>query len=233
MRESVIEKMLNINTSKAETRLDKIDYYSRYEPTPYEALETLFKQYTASKDDHFVDFGSGKGRFSFFVNYFFNSACTSVELVEEFHNKALMNFENYKKRNPGAIDKLFYINEYAEKYEVSKFENKFYFFNPFSVNIFIAVVNQIIKSVENFDREVELILYYPSSDYINFLERRTAFTHLVDIPCKYFYKDTRDRFSIYSFGKNLDCLDDDYSLNINIKSVLYQETILYKKTKEK
>ena len=146
MKESVIEKMLHINTSKAETRLDNIKYYSRYEPTPYEALEVLFKHYIVSDKDHFVDFGSGKGRFSFFVNFFLNCGCTSVEIIEEFHKKALLNFESYRKRNPKAIDKLFYVNEYAEKYEVSKFENKFYFFNPFSVNIFIAVVNQIIKS---------------------------------------------------------------------------------------
>lgn len=231
MKESVIEKMLHINTSKAETRLDNIKYYSRYEPTPYEALEVLFKHYTVSDKDHFVDFGSGKGRFSFFVNFFFNCGCTSVEIIEEFHKKALLNFESYKKRNPRAIDKLFYVNEYAEKYEVSKFENKFYFFNPFSVNIFIAVVNQIIKSVENFSREVELILYYPSNDYINFLERRTAFTHVMDIPSKDFNKNVRNRFSIYRFGENIDSLEEEFSINLNIKSVLYQETILCKKDK--
>ena len=37
------------------------------------------------------------------------------------------------------------------------------------------VVNNILLSVENTGREVDIILYYPSEDYIFFLENQTAF----------------------------------------------------------
>lgn len=231
MKESIIEKMLRIETSKSETRMDRIKHYNRYEPTPYSALEKLFRHYEINDKDFFVDFGSGKGRFSFFVNYFFNSGCTSVEIVEEFHKKALKNYDSYIKRNPKAVGRLFYVNNYAEKYEISKFENKFYFFNPFSVNIFIGIVNKIIKSVELNNREVDIILYYPSMDYIAFLDRKTAFQHVMDISLDESDRDPREKFAIYRFGERNNRLEDECVINIDIKTIIYQENIICKNKK--
>ena len=54
-------------------------------------------------------------------------------------------------------------------------DNRFYFFNPFSVQVFMNVVNNILLSVEAVEREMDIILYYPSEDYIFFLENQTAF----------------------------------------------------------
>ncbi len=221
MKESRIEKILRIETAKSETRMDKIKHYNRYEPTPYQALETLFKHYKVDENDFFVDFGSGKGRFSFFVNYFFNSSCTSVEVVEEFHKNALKNYESYIKKYPKGIDKLFYINGYAEKYEISNFENKFYFFNPFSVNIFIGIVNKIIKSLDLDNRRVDIILYYPSAEYLAYLEERTAFQHVMDLPLKGSEKDPREKFSVYSYGQDYQVLEDSYTVKSVIKRQVY------------
>lgn len=231
MKESAIEKMLRIETSKSETRMDKVKQYNRYEPTPYVALEKLFNNYEIDYKDFFVDFGSGKGRFSFFVNYFFNSGCTSVEIVEEFHNKALKNYESYVKRNPKAVGKLFFVNSYAEKYEISKFENKFYFFDPFSVNIFMGIVNKIIKSVELNNREVDIILFYPSIDYITFLERKTAFEHIMDIYLDATTKNPREKFAIYRFGERNNRLENECVIGINIKTIVYQRNIICEKNK--
>ena len=58
MREENYEKLLHINTSRAETRMDTKKIYNRYEPTPYKALIKLFDEYRAGGEDHFVDFGS-------------------------------------------------------------------------------------------------------------------------------------------------------------------------------
>lgn len=228
MKESVLERVLRIETGKSETRMDNVKHYNRYEPTPYKALETLFKHYEINENDFFVDFGSGKGRFSFFVNFFFNSGCTSVEVVEEFHKKALKNYESYIKRNPKAVGKLFYINDCAEKYEISKHENKFYFFNPFSVNIFMGIVNRIVRSVEQNNREVDIILYYPSVEYLNFLDRKTAFYHVMDIPLGGIEKDPREKFSIYRFGEK-ENRAEECVININIKTVVYHKNITCKK----
>ncbi|MEH6948737.1 SAM-dependent methyltransferase, partial [Bacillus sp. JJ634] len=49
------------------------------------------------------------------------------------------------------------------------------FFNPFSVQIFMKIIQNILRSVEQFPRDIELVLYYGSKDYIFFLENQTAF----------------------------------------------------------
>lgn len=207
MKESFFEKKLNIDTSTSETRLDKIKYYNRYEATPYEALEYLLKNYEIKRDDHLVDFGSGKGRVSFFINYYRGAACTGVELIEEFHKKAISNLKNYRTKNIYKAEKLFFINNYAEKYVVSNFENKFFFFNPFSLNIFISVVNNIISSYEECQRQVDIIMYYPSQEYIDYLERNTAFMYLKDIDINS-KKDLRERFTIYRLDDSISRLGD-------------------------
>lgn len=216
MKDSCYEKMMHIETAKAETRMDSNKHYNRYEPSSYKALDTLFKKYEANEEDHFVDFGSGKGRFSFFVNFFYGSGSTGVEIVEEFHKDALSNLESYKKKNPKA-SKLFFVNTYAEKYKVSKFENKFYFFNPFSLNIFISVVNEIITSVEEEPRVVDIILYYPTFDYTHYLDTSTGFELLMEVPLEKYSKDLREKFSIYRLSTGYDYLD------LDLNSYLYTD----------
>ena len=63
----------------------------------------------------------------------------------------------------------------AEDYEIDSRDDVFYFFNPFSVQIFMKFVEHILDSVDEHKRSIELILYYPSSAYILFLETRTTF----------------------------------------------------------
>lgn len=198
MTESQIEKLLRIDTLKSETRLDNNLMYNRYEAIPYHALFKLLNHYEISKDDHFVDFGSGKGRFSFFINYYAKSGCTGVEMIEEFHKKAIQNLRNFQNQNLYK-DKLKFVNCLAEKYVVSTFENKFFFFNPFSLQVFICVINNIIDSYEDEERSIDIVLYYPSFEFINYLERNTAFMHLMDIDVC-IEKDDRDKFSIYRIG---------------------------------
>ena len=60
------------------------------------------------------------------------------------------------------------------------------------------VINHILKSVENTEREITLILYYPSEDYIYFLENQTTFvlTEEVILPSVYEHNQN-ERFLIY------------------------------------
>ena len=63
----------------------------------------------------------------------------------------------------------------AEEYDIDMRDNRFYFFNPFSVQIFMKIINNILLSFEKEPRQIELILFYASQDYIFFLENQTAF----------------------------------------------------------
>ncbi|MES9739915.1 SAM-dependent methyltransferase, partial [Peribacillus frigoritolerans] len=61
------------------------------------------------------------------------------------------------------------------EYDIDTKDNRFYFFNPFSVQIFMKIINNILLSFEKEPRQIELIIFYPSQDYIFFLENQTAF----------------------------------------------------------
>ena len=198
MNEQYYEKLLNIKTS-GEQRWDKKNiHYHPYEPTLYKALEVLFDDYDLEKNDHIVDFGCGKGRLNFYINYLYNSYVTGIEMNEMFYYEAIENKNNYLKRNKKSADKINFECCLAQDYKIQKNDNKFYFFNPFSIQIFTKVVENILISFEENSRSIDIILYYPSEDYIYYLEYVTPFRLLKDILIpKLNNKDERERFVIY------------------------------------
>jgi hypothetical protein len=55
-----------------------------------------------------------------------------------------------------------------------------------------------LVSVEKFKREVDVILYYPSEDYIYYLENHTSFELIKEIPLPGLYENNaNERFLIY------------------------------------
>jgi SAM-dependent methyltransferase len=198
MDEQYYEKLLNIKTTGEQRVFNESMHYNRYEPTCYSALEALSKQYKFTAEDSIVDFGCGKGRLNFYLNYFFDSTVTGIEMNNFFYKEAIGNKKNYYKANKNKKDNITFLNCFAEKYEINPFNNKFYFFNPFSVQIFAKVVKNILVSVEAYERKVDVILYYPSDDYIYFLEASTPFQLADEIKVPYLYNnDPRHCFLIY------------------------------------
>ena len=59
---------------------------------------------------------------------------------------------------PHIEEPLYFQYGLAEQYEIQKTENIFYFFNPFSADIFKKVVKNIMKSYEEHNRTMHLIL---------------------------------------------------------------------------
>ncbi len=205
MLEKQWERQLNIQTG-ADWSFFPFLYYYPYEPTPYHVLEILAEQFKICSHDHVVDFGSGKGRLCFYLNAVFNASTRGIEINEELVSAAKKNLNRYIKKFPNGKDRIFFDHIRAEHYEIRPGDNKFYFFNPFSVQIFIKVINNILLSVERFPRDVDVILYYPSIEYIPFLENRTSFTLTKEIFISGDYeRDQNERILIYSLktgGKN-------------------------------
>lgn len=199
MNENYYEKLLNINTKGCEN-WNRVSIHNHpYEPTLYEALETLFENYSLDEKDRIVDFGCGKGRLIFYINYYFKCYVTGVEMNEIYFNEALLNKQNYLQKQKKMGDKINFTCDVAQNYKISDLENKFYFFNPFSVHIFMNVLENILKSFEKNPRNIDLIIYYPSDNYIQFLEYRTPFLLKKEIPIEDLYeKDSSERFLIYS-----------------------------------
>lgn len=201
MKEHYYDKLLNIKTGGVQQGFSKSFHYHRYEPTPYAALEELFKYYQLKSNDRVVDFGCGKGRLNFYIHHFFHANVSGIEMDENFYQAAIENRNSYVRKTKSRLEKVQFYCCLAEEYEIHPQDNRFYFFNPFSVQVFRRVINNILRSVEKIEREVDLILYYPSEDYIYFLENDTAFELDLEVPVPYIYEhNPNERFLIYRLG---------------------------------
>ena len=199
MEDYHFDKLLNIKTTGEQQGFYESFHYNRYEATSYFALEELFKEYTLSNDDSIIDFGCGKGRLPFYINYHFNSNVTGIEMNNNYFDICINNKKSYLKSYNKLKNKINFINDFAEEYKISQCDNKFYFFNPFSLQIFIKVLNNILISYEEYPRNIDLILYYPSDEYTYYLENYTGFllNKEIKIP-NLSIIDKRQKFLIYT-----------------------------------
>ncbi len=186
------DKFLNIKTTG--TRNNKDKHHFRYEATPYSDLYLLFQKVTLNESDHFVDFGSGRGRVCFYVHHLFNCFNYGIEINLSTYHEALLNLENYSGKHD-SNDKIQFLMEYAENYEIKEFQNVFFFFNPFTVQIFKKVIYNIIESVNKHPREITIILTYPILDYVSFILQETDFVVVDYIEFNHINKD-RNKFII-------------------------------------
>ena len=204
MKEQYFDKLLNIHTQGSQKGFHPSVHYNRYEPTPYHALEILFNQYPLKNSDRMVDFGCGKGRLNFYVHYFFQASAVGIEMDQSFYEEALENKRNYIKKHRKGKESIHFQCCLAEEYKIDSKDNRFYFFNPFSLQIFIKTVNSILLSVEKSPREVEIILYYAPEEYLFFLENQTAFELKEEVILPGLYeRNPYEKFLIYRllYGK--------------------------------
>ena len=81
MKERYYEELLNINTIGDQSWDETKKCYHPYEPTPYFALDKLFENYYINENDFIIDFGCGKGRLNFYLNYNNSTKCGVVFFV--------------------------------------------------------------------------------------------------------------------------------------------------------
>lgn len=198
MAERKYEQRLNIRTTGLREWRNH-PHYNRYEATPYQALEELFKVYRLEESDEVVDFGCGRGRVPFYIHNRFQVPVTGVEVNDKTFEEALDNKRSYRHIANHIEAPIRFDFALAEQYEVDETDNIFYFFNPFSVDIFKKVVGNILRSVEKEDRPIDLILYYPLGSYKRFMAKKTPFKLLnkVRVPGA---QDKLEKFLIYRLG---------------------------------
>lgn len=202
MKEYYYEKLLHIKTTGEQQGFNKSLQYHRYEPTPYIALEELLSNYELKSTDRIVDFGCGKGRLNFYFHYRCDASVLGVEMNEKYYQNALDNQKRYCSKTKKCENKVQFYCGKAEEYSVTSADNRFYFFNPFSVEIFRSVVANILQSYEAFPRGIELILYYPAYDYLYYLENYSPFEQVAEIKVSQLYElDPYERFLIYRMGQ--------------------------------
>lgn len=198
MGERKLDQMLHIRTVGLREWRKHTDDYNRYEATPYEALEKLFRSYKLKPTDKVVDFGSGRGRVTFYIHHHFNVPVTGVEMNDITFEEALANQSVYEQNNQHLTAPIRFEFGLAENYEVQPEDTVFYFFNPFSVSIFKRVVRNIIASLEKVKRQADIILYYPLPEFKNFLRDETPF-QLINKIKAYKGHGKYGKFLIYRF----------------------------------
>ena len=194
MNEKDYETLLNIETSGVD-KYHTSHLYHRYEPTPYEMLNYLFEQYQLKSTDHVVDYGCGKGRVDFFLAYQTRCRSIGVEYDERIYNKAIEN-----KEKAISAGRVAFKAENAEYFSVPREVDRIYFFNPFSLEILQKVIHRILESYYEKPREIKLLFYYPSDEYISYLMTVDEFMFEDEIDCRDLFPGNNMRERIVIFG---------------------------------
>lgn len=182
-------------------------FYNRYEPTTYKYLEILFKQYTLPEQAVFIDFGCGKGRVLFYVHEKFKIPVKGIEANAEIFKTLEENEASYSINWKIEADKRnFYMPEpmpnialhlaYAEDYVIEEEDNVFYFFNPFDITIFRKVHRNILNAWRKKPRAIDIILYYPTRSYTQFMLEESPFIMQTKIYLPNLF-DLNEKFFVY------------------------------------
>ncbi|MGL4948956.1 MAG: rRNA adenine N-6-methyltransferase family protein [Anaeroplasmataceae bacterium] len=170
-----IDKQLNIKTSGRDDSNSNFTNYP-YEPCSYEALKIIIETTYITKKDTVLDYGSGKGRVSFYISYFTKASSIGIEYDKRLYDSSVKNLNNFV-----ANRNISFINTCASKYQLDSNINKIVFFNPFSTYILKKVLKNVFSSLELNKREIMLFFYYISDEYKDLLNRYDCIYHLETI----------------------------------------------------
>jgi SAM-dependent methyltransferase len=190
------EKKLGISTGAADFEKDDANH-SRYEPTPYAVLERLAESGYIGKGDTLVDYGCGKGRVSFYMDYAVGCRNVGVEYDPALAAAAEKNLSTYSGRS-GAETRIRFACESAEEYAVGD-ADRFYFFNPFSVKILQSVLGRIREAYYEQPREMYLFFYYALDPYLDLLMTDDLIRFAGEIDCRDLFggNDVRERIMVF------------------------------------
>ena len=194
--ENTWEKLLKIKTTgRDDSNADQYRY--PYEPTPYGVLERLANSGFITKKDVVLDYGCGKGRVEFFLSYQTKAKTIGIEYDERIYQCALEN----QKTAVSRVRTEFVLAR-AEEYKVPSEVNRYYFFNPFSVELLRKVIARILESYYENPREMLLFFYYPSEEYISYLLAMDELKFYDGIACGDLYEgnDLREQVLIFSLS---------------------------------
>ena len=193
INENKWDKLLRIRTSgRDDSRSDQYRY--PYEPTPYSVLERLAFSGYIGKKNTLVDYGCGKGRVDFFLSY--QTRCRSIGI--EYDERIFVTAAENQKTAVSA-GRVEFVLQNAETYAVPETADRFYFFNPFSVEILRSVLERIKESYYEQPREMMLFFYYPSDEYVSHLMTMDELTFLDEINCRDLFdgENSRERILVF------------------------------------
>lgn len=187
------DKMLKVRTSgRDDTDADQFRY--PYEPTPYSVLERLANSGYIRKNNTLIDYGAGKGRVDFFLSY--QTRCHSIGVE---YNERIFNTLQENRSSAVSGRRTDFVQEDAAKYDVPEEADRFYFFNPFSVEILMSVIKRIRESYYTDQREMMFFFYYPSKEYLSYLNSDDGLVLVDEISTADLFEgnDEREKIAVY------------------------------------
>lgn len=189
--EQLWDKKLKIQTcGNDDSKADAYRY--PYEPTPYCVLQRLADSGFLDENSYLLDYGCGKGRVGLFLHHVLGCKADGVDYNPRMHAWAEEN-----RRTSGKSMVNFHCCS-AEDFTVTE-QDSFYFFNPFSVEILRAALDNIMESYYENPREMRLYFYYPSDEYLGELMCHDALMFVDEIDCQDLFpgKNSRERVLIF------------------------------------
>lgn len=194
MTEKQWDKKLKIDTcGRLDGHADA--YHHPYEPTPYSVLERLAESGYITKEQKIIDYGCGKGRVGFFLNYKVGCYVVGIEYEEKICTLAKENLKRYVGGDGSTIE---FICKDAKDFPI-KNADCFYFFNPFSLEILQSVLGRVKESYYVNPREMQLFFYYPSDEYVAYLMTQEELMFVDEIDCNDLFEgeNLRERILIF------------------------------------
>ena len=118
--------------------------------------------------------------------------------MEKAVERILKAVENKEKAI--SAGKVAFKAENAEYFSVPEEVDRIYFFNPFSLEILQKVIHRILESYYEKPREIKLLFYYPSDEYISYLMTVDEFMFEDEIDCRELFPGNDKRERIVIFG---------------------------------
>lgn len=190
------EKKLGISTSAGSYEKEDASHF-RYEPTDYAVLERLAASGLIEKGDTLVDYGCGKGRVGFLLNYLVGCKTVGVEYDAALFALAQENLSHYAGRR-GEVS---FVCENAEEYDPAD-ADCFYFFNPFSTNLLHSVLGHIRSAWYASPRRLRLFFYYATDAYLALLMTDDMLRFAGEIDCRDLFPgaDPKEKISVFEMG---------------------------------
>lgn len=192
--ETAWDKLLKIKTTGRDDSCSD-QYKYPYEPTPYVVLERFANSGEIGKKNVVLDYGCGKGRVSFYLSYQTKCKSIGIDFDERMIQTACAN-----QKTAVSGNRIRFEQGNAEAYTIPEDVDRFFFFNPFSVDILQKVIARILDSYYEDPREMKLYFYYPSDEYIAWLMTVEELSFEDELDCMDLFEggNPRERIVVFS-----------------------------------
>lgn len=147
----------------------------QYQPNCAFVVKKVLNRLQLSKDQTFIDIGSGKGRILILAAEYGFQNIKGIELSSNLSAIAESNIRTFKSKT-NYSGQIQIINTDATKYKFEITDNIIFMYNPFNGIIFEKVIDNIKLSLEKHPRQITIIYMNPTERQM--LESKLEFSSI-------------------------------------------------------